>query len=404
MKQGNILFVGNYISEDVSGSHRQERFVLKALESGYMVTYIKPAGNWVGSYVFDSVGSFLSWKSEHKPAIFKGSISSNRFKKYLLPLKYLFFLDIFGLGFFRTIWLLHSRRYLFSTNYSLIVSSPSFELVVAVYFYSLFCNRTEFTVDMRDAWAYHKNLTIFKGIRKIVERRVLRRAIKVVSVSNYLKEEFEMAHDISVDLLYNVNLNLLSANNHDETVVINPFRVDGVNVCYFGSIPRGFYNLNEFCKGLQLYFQSEDKGICFHFYGPCEELALVVENFPLVKENFRFYPSVAHSEALYLMRSSDIVLFLGYNADKNAGMVSTKIFEYFYLKLRILAFGIRENSDLDYLFQNLCGTSVIINDASNLFQYLMDGLNDLDYFPVCKNPEFLEILDQDYKFFINSLQ
>lgn len=402
MEQVNLIFIGSHVSEDNAGSPRQERFINRALQCGFLVTYIKPSGSNVGSYNFESIKSFNSWKLDRQPKVYKGSISSFRYRNYLLPFKYIFLLDMFGSGFFRTILYLFRNRYLFKTNYKLVVSCPSFELALAVYVYSLLINHLKFTVDMRDAWAYHRSLRTYKGLRILVERIVLNRACRVVTVSKYLKEEFEFRHSVFVDLLYNVNIERSNYNLHG-SLEVTSFNRKYINICYFGSIPRNFYNLHEFCKGLQLYFESESKQLKFHFYGPCEELKTVLRSYPLIEHNFVFKYSISHRDALIVMQTCDVVLFLGYNYEKNAGMVSTKIFEYFNLKLKILAFGVREDSDLEFLIFNVCGKRVLINDSQEFFIYLQDALEDLEKLPVSTNREFLVKLDEEYGRFFHSL-
>lgn len=403
MRVKRLVFVGSYVAENVSGSHRQERFIVKALENGFYVTLIKPAGNWKGTHNFDSLIEFNEWKFSNKLNIFKGSVSSSKLKFFLFPLKYLFFIDVFGYGFLNTLKLLFNNHTRFNTQYLLIVSSPSISSAVAVYLFSIFFKTDlKYTIDMRDAWANHKSIKIFRGIRKWIEKSVLKRAEHVITVSKYLKEEFEASYNIIVELLYNVNVELTNVeSNPIGNLIENPFDKSAINICYFGSLPSNFYNLSEFCLGLQNYLDSNilKRSLKFYFYGPCDEILNVLEDYPKIKQICVFNSSVSHSDALSLMKSCDAVLFFGFNAEKNAGVVSTKIFEYFYLDIKILSFDIRINSDLDYLFTNICEKSVLINDYLSLSRYFSDVFSNLNILPSCKNKDFLFELDKGYDLF-----
>ena len=325
MNDSKLFFIGSYVSENVSGSHRQERFIIKGLELGFSVILIKPSGNWKGVYNFTSSLDFYNWKNSNKLLNYSGSISSSRFKKFLLPLKQLLLIDVFGYGFLKTLFYLFKNKKSFSDNYSIIVSSPQVSLAFAVYLFKLIVKKDlKYNVDMRDAWARHKIIKYLKHQRILIEKYILRDAQNVLTVSNYLKEEFELSHNIKVQLLYNVNVKLLSNNSIvKDNLYDNPFDNSVINICYFGSMPKDFYDLKEFCLGLQDYLNTNifKKEILFHFYGPCYELEIVLEEFSGIRNICVFNSSISHYEVLSLMKYCDAVLFLGYSAEKNAGVV-----------------------------------------------------------------------------------
>lgn len=400
MSQIRFIFIGSYVGENVSGSHRQERFIRRCLQQNIKVTLLKPSGNLNGRWDFDSLNDFDKWKLLHKPSNFRTSVSSSLGKKYLIILKHLFFIDIIGRGFFATIWLILYNNKLFVKDYFLLVSSPSFSSVVSVYLCSLIPNKSlRFSIDMRDAWANHKSINIFRRVRNYIESKVLKRAENVITVSKYLAEEFELNYSIRVDVIYNVNrsIQVLPKLNRRSNNKILRFS-------YFGSLPMNFYDLNIFCKGISELLSVNSQFVdsfLFSFYGACDELKDCLVFYPEIRDYFLFFPSVSHDEALVLMLDCDAVLFLGFNAEKNAGVVSTKIFEYFYLKVKILPFGIRKDSDLDWLFMNCCGKSVYLNSSADFSNYLFLILGDLEILPCCINDDLLFELDRTYDIFIN---
>ncbi len=407
-----FILIGSYVGEGVSGSHRQERFIRKAIEEGYSVQLIKPHGFFKGIHEFNSLQSFDIWKSTHIPAEAKGSVSNNKYKRFLVPLKYLLFMDIFGYGFFNTLKLL---KIIFNKNngsdYFLLVSSPAISSAVATYLFWKFSSwKIAYSVDMRDAWALHSTIKIFKFIRKWIEGKVLKNANHVITVSKYLKEEFDHFYKINTTLLYNVSINLpkkddlpneMFASEEDE--LLPP---DSLNICYFGSLPASFYNIDEFCKGLINYLSNNnnEQKIRFFFYGPCGELESLVPSYPMLKDLFIFKPIISHSKAIYLMKNCSAVLFFGFNGEKNSGVVSTKIFEYFYLKSKIIAFDIRVESDLDWLFRRICNQSVLINDAFGLSKYLDKTFNNFELLPSCTDISVLAELDNEYNLFLTDIK
>jgi hypothetical protein len=407
-----LIFIGSYVGENVSGSHRQERLIRKALDENLIVELIKPNGYFRGVYTFKTAESFDFWKFSNLIPNPKPSVNDSWYKKYLVHLKYLLLIDIFGYGFFRTILMLRSVLKSNPENRFVLVSSPVIASAVATYFYFKF-SKTEFqySVDMRDAWAYHPNILVLKRFRKFIESKILRNAKYVTTVSKYLKEEFENSHGIRVDLLYNVNLKLIDSDKNDHSFKIveqDRFTIPTscINVCYFGSIPNSFYNIDEFCKGLvdYLHINANKKMIKLFFFGPCGELKRASMRYPILNDVLEFHSYISYEKAISLMKSSDAVLFFGYNGEKNAGIVSTKIFEYFYLKCRMLLFDIKKDSDLDWLISKACDQSVFINTSAELTEYLLDVFVNIDMLPSCRNKTFLFELDADYNKFIKKLK
>lgn len=407
-----FIIVGSYVGEGVSGSHRQERFIKKAIEEGYIVQLVKPYGLFRGIHEFNSLESFDIWKSTNFPIESKGSVSSNKYKKFLLPFKYLLFIDIFGYGFFNTLKLL---KLLFNKNkdsdYFLLVSSPAISSAVATYLFSQFSScKIVYSVDMRDAWAHHSTIKIFKFIRKWIEGKVLKTADKVITVSKYLKEEFDHFYQINTILLYNVSINLLPTDDLGSETIIpaadDLLPEDSLNICYFGSLPASFYNIDEFCKGLVNYLSNcrREQKIRIFFYGPCGELKNLVPSYPMLRDIFIFKPILPHKKVIYLMKKCSAVLFFGFNGEKNCGVVSTKIFEYFYLKSRIIPFDIRVGSDLDWLFSNICKQSDILNDSNELGKYLDKTLSNLELLPSCSDISLLVKLDEEYNIFLRDIK
>jgi hypothetical protein len=296
-------------------------------------------------------------------------------------------------------------------DYFLLVSSPAISSAVATYLFSIISTRKiAYSVDMRDAWANHSTIKIFKFIRKWIEGKVLKSADHVITVSKYLKEEFDHFYQINTTLLYNVSINLLKNDGLNNGILpseeIEFLPPDSLNICYFGSLPSNFYNIDEFCKGLVNYVtnNSKEQKIRFFFYGPCGELESLIPSYPMLKDLLIFKPIISHSKAIYLMKNCTAVLFFGFNGPKNAGVVSTKIFEYFYLKSKIIAFDIRIESDLDWLFRRICNKSENITDAIQLSKYLDTIFNNLELLPSCSDVSVLEALDNEYNLFLRKIK
>ena len=85
MNESKLIIVGSYVSENVSGSHRQERYIIRGLELGFKVLLIKPSGNWRGVYEFKCLSEFDNWR---KSNILLNYRSDPRKKEYMSKLSY----------------------------------------------------------------------------------------------------------------------------------------------------------------------------------------------------------------------------------------------------------------------------------------------------------------------------
>lgn len=398
-----FILIGSYIGEGVSGSHRQERLVNKALENGFDASIIKPSGRLRGIHHFIDSMEFSMWLEKNKPLKLKGSVNTNSYRKFFVFVKYVFFLDIFNLELIRTFYFL--KRYWLSnqqSNYYLLVSSPSFAQVFATYIFSKLTKRIKYSVDMRDAWALHPKIKIFRFIRVYIEKKCLRYADDVLTISQYLKRQFLIEYNIDVTLLYNVNINIKDSiqrsNNYEGQIHSSNDQLK--RIYYFGSLPFGFYRLYEFCEGILKYCNNSSKPrFEFHFYGNCEELLSVLNKskFISIRNFFFFNENISHKDALNKMKECDALLFFGFDGNENCGIVSTKIFEYFLLGVKILAFDIRKNSDLEYLFKEICSQADLINTPDDLLDYLLKIENDITLLPKCRNINSLINHDKSYE-------
>jgi glycosyltransferase involved in cell wall biosynthesis len=239
-----------------------------------------------------------------------------------------------------------------------VASSPPFACALAAFLVAGRRSDRRLVVDMRDAWAEHSRIYFWRRLRRWVESRVLRRAEMVSTVSRYIAEEFAARRGAAVDVLYNCDT---QTQVHATTTATAPRprgAADTVSIVYVGSLPDGFYDLGAFVEGVAaLGREAPDalRRLRFTFIGTGDSLRRLVSQRNELSGVFSFEPPVPHAKAVEAIRTADAVLFFGFNAPRNAGVVSTKIFEYFELGVPIIALGVREQSDLEWLFLQLCG-------------------------------------------------
>jgi hypothetical protein len=372
-KNNNFIFLGSYVGEGVCGSHRQERIIRRFLSNDISITLIKASGANSGIHYFSAdTNDFSTWLEKMKSTTLKDAVrSATILNKILRKLKRLFLGELILSGFFTSLYLINKTlRDNPEYNYTLIASSPPMSMALAAYITSKL-SKTDYIVDMRDAWALHTNIKENKLLRKKIEGKILSGAKSVITVSKYLANEFETSHKINAYVLYNIATQIEKNNIKNNINKKNNL----IDLVYFGSLPEGFYDLKSFCTGVSMYKKKlTDKGqkeiIKFRFIGEHYELKKELQFHPEIQDMFELIPPISHREAIIAMQYCSAVLFLGYDATLNAGVVSTKIFEYLGLGIHILPFGIRKNSDLDFIFETSCKKSFHITSAIELSDLL----------------------------------
>ena len=225
-----------------------------------------------------------------------------------------------------------------------IYSSPTFP----------FWAKGSFSIDMRDPWGTHSELSIFKFHRKFLEKRVLRRAKSVSVVCKGMQTDLFNSYGVNSLVEYNY-IDELDESYHlvDKEIFekLDPEFCADVNCkdvfVYTGSVPDGFYDLKVIKQRL-LDYMSRNDDVILYLVGPhFAKLKKIFED-PRVKLRNSVNRNVA---CTYIYYSSGGILF----GHKIHNYLTAKIFEYIYFKKKILLVNNMNPEMIDVLKQNKLG-------------------------------------------------
>ena len=234
-------------------------------------------------------------------------------------------------------------------------------------------NDVKWLADFRDPWSdlyYNKDfkqLAFAKNKNRKLEESVLKNADCIVTVSNYLKQEFvKIAKKVEV----------ITNGFDDEFVAAENSILDTkFSISYIGLLPKQsnpkllFKVLKALCEE-NLNFK---KDLQLNFIGDIsEEVKVAIEENKLL-QNTNFVGYVSHQQAIEYQNISQVLLLLIPNVKNNKGILTGKLFEYLKAKRPILAIG-PEKGDLAKILQET-NSGVIVNfDAEEKLKLEIEAL------------------------------
>lgn len=402
MNKRNFWIIATEIEGDRAGSFRQERWVKVFLENGYKVNII--------TYSFRGKLKILNFATLEAFLVFRHKVLKNTnsrsgvrqgsFASLSRKIKHAFFLDFFNIGMIRTYF--QVRKQLFMPGDVVMASSPPITSAFIIYLIKLEFKYLFSIIDMRDAWALHPQVGGNVYIKKWLEGIFLKSSNINLTVSEWLSDEFSNTYNLSnFHCVYNVsdyykNNNLEKASKSDwKKYSINV--PDGSKVItYTGSLPRGHFDLENFVTGVRRASKSEDFQYFFIFIGNCIELENLVLNDKEISRYFVFMKHMKHLDVQNIQNCSDGLLFFGFDAPGNAGVVSTKIFEYLFLKKPILPINVKEVSDVMVILKRFCLDDFQLEDINDAEKFFTKG--ELGSLPILSGDQndFVDVLMKDY--------
>lgn len=399
-----VLVFSAYFGRGVSGAFRQERLVRKLLELGHAVTVVRARSLGKTEVLsFVDLAACDAWLAATRASTPPTStVSVGVLAPLLRRVKHALLLDLVGSGFlgmYRTGRAL--SRAAGTQPVVCLASSPPFACALAAFLVVGTSAHRRLVIDMRDAWAEHSRIHYWRSVRRWVESRILQRAELVSTVSRQLADEFAGRRGARVDVLYNCDTQTRVYDIAPPAVVPagGPPARDRVQVVYVGSLPDGFYDLTSFIEGVVTLGREAPevlRRVHFTFIGTGDALRRQIASRAELHGVFSFEPPVPHAKAVDAMRQADAVLFFGFDAPRNAGVVSTKIFEYFALGVPIIALGLRPGSDLEWLFLQLCGDAPRVRTVREIAGELRRAVMATASLPRARSREVLDAFEADY--------
>jgi hypothetical protein len=359
------VYIGSELLSDSAGTPRQRRQINN---------YNK---NCIPLYVItisDSRWRLFSF-SEFQMQAIEVNHSRKRGSKNLVIGLLRFFKQDLMLEFFTLralqLYLILIKLYLSRNVQSTYLSAPPFPgfgLVLAAL-------GMRFQIDMRDPWALHPTLAKFSYFRKKIERYVLSRAQRVSVATQYMAKEIKRAYSLETIIEYNIPDDKLAefsgAKNHEISLLDLRYQKrhsdsDIRTLVYCGSTPDGFYNLTKIGFILREALEL-DKQLIIFFVGLTHRF-VDLEDF--VKDDRVVYiDTVPRRQALIYVMLADYVLFFGHQFD---GYLTTKLFEFFALKKRIVPIDLDTDFEASFLIENYGQKRKRIHDASDFFSYIKE--------------------------------
>jgi len=401
-------FLTSELEGERASSFRQERWCRIFLEAGAALRIFNLRGAFDHSDAqVTSVDELVAFRRAGVAA-YSGPLASVRegfAVRLLRRVKHLLLADLYlpnVIKLYRHLDCLLTQR---NAPVVVMASSPPFSVaVVGALLKRRHGSKMVFAVDMRDAWALHNALGGIKPLKRWIERRVLRRADHVTTVSRGLADEFGGRYGVKVGVMYNVATHYLDVPRAEHldlrtvNAAIDPTRKVLV---YTGSTPEGHYDIRSIIGGLRLLRQDSPalaERIQLVFVGACDEVRREAEAQDLPVGDVVFVAHLPHSVARSVQASADGLLFLAHFGPNNMGVVSTKLFEYLCLGQPVLPVCLHEGSDVDVLLRRYCGHSLNAHSAAELAAaYAAVARDGVDMLPRLGEVQRVRELLNDYR-------
>jgi hypothetical protein len=191
--------------------------------------------------------------------------------------------------------------------------------------------------DFRDLWVdnpYYSEPSWRKPIDVILERRILRRAAGLVTVSPIWAEQLRRRHEKDVTVIYN------GYAEEDFPPLAQQTDAEGrLTIRYMGSIYRGFRDPSVLFSAIALLPADLRTHINVEFFSDAGDAVLDAAAAHRVESAVTVKPRVPYRHALALQMEGDVLLLLQSSDPRDEGNLPAKLFEYLYARRPILFIG-----------------------------------------------------------------
>jgi hypothetical protein len=227
-----------------------------------------------------------------------------------------------------------------------------------------------YVADFRDPINYESNSSWLKiKINTLLQDRILSQADLVTTISKDLFKKFNPKYQHKLNYLPNG----YDIDDLDTDFINTSKQLDDTLVfCYVGSLYGGTRKLHSFFKALRELIASgsiEIKHIKLIYAGKeFNELYKQASSFKL-EAILEDRGSVSRLESIQIQNSSDIIIVVTWNTEKDQGILTGKLFECFLTQKTILGIvnGTVPNSEFKNIIENVDG-GFAFEDASVAFE------------------------------------
>ncbi len=409
-----VWFLTSELEGERASSFRQERWCRVFLDAGATSLHIF---NLRGAFGHSDIRCMTHEQLSEfrregiaRHAGIQASVREGVAARILRRIKHLLLVDLYLPNVLKVLTHLHRLLGQRTEPVVLMASSPPFSVaVVGALLKLLHRRKVVLAIDMRDAWALHNALGGIKPLKRAIERSVLRRADYVTTVSYGLADEFKAAYGTDVSVMYNVAthyLDIPKPQPADWARISPEIQPDRRQLVYTGSIPEGHYDLESIVGSVvrlrKLQPQLADR-LQLVFVGACDEVRRVAATQQVTPGDIVFINHLPHATCRSVQASAYALLFLAHFGKNNAGVVSTKLFEYLCLGQPVLPLSLHEGSDVDGLLRRYCGHSVNAHSLDEMTTTLARVAHDNSWLPRLDDPGRVRELLDDYRTYARNL-
>jgi len=408
-------FLTSELEGERASSFRQERWCRIFLETGARLRIFNLRGAFSHSDV--EVANEQQLREFRQAGIAKytgpqASVREGMGVRITRRIKHLLLIDLYLPNVIKVLWHVHGLLKARQEPVVLMASSPPFSVaVVGAILKRWHGSKVVLAVDMRDAWAHHNALGGIKGVKRAIERAVLRRADHVSTVSKWLADEFQRTSGVPVDVMYNVATHYLDAPKADTiewSAVDKAIAPQRRQLVYTGSTPEGHYDLASIVGSMALLRERHPEladRLQLVFVGACDEVRRAADPQQLDRGDIVFVGHLPHAQSRSVQATAHALLFLAHHGEGNKGVVSTKLFEYLCLGQPVLPLSLHMGSDVDELMRRYCGDSINAHTAAEMMEALARVARDGNsWLPRLAQIERVRELVDDYRHHAAHLQ
>jgi glycosyltransferase involved in cell wall biosynthesis len=224
--------------------------------------------------------------------------------------------------------------------------------------------------DLRDPWTdiyyydqfYHTSIA--KYIDSLLERQVLKKADRIITVGKSLKASF------SLKVKGIENKTEVITNGYDESdfVQINYSPVEIFTISYIGTLSDA-YPVEGFIDALGKFI-TDGNNCRIRFIGAVspKQKDLIIKGLPGNKVDF--IPYVDHTAAIKYMLESSLLLLIIPDHHSNGSIITGKLFEYMASRRQVICLGPQEGDASEILRLSGHGTTFYYSDSTGILGHL----------------------------------
>ena len=198
-------------------------------------------------------------------------------------------------------------------------------------------HKIPWVADFRDLWVdnpYYSEPGWRRPIDAILERRILRRAAGLVTVSPIWAEQLRRRHGKDVTVVYNGY-----AEEDFPPIAQRTNSGESLTIRYMGSIYRGFRDPSALFSAIASLPDYLRARMNVEFFSDEGDAVLDAATAHRVGSAVTVKPRVPYRDALALQMEADVLLLLQSSDPRDEGNLPAKLFEYLYARRPILFIG-----------------------------------------------------------------